>query len=433
MKALDLHHGDLRDVLPLYPDASFDATIPDPPYHLETIQARFGRPGATHGGGTGMLGRAAAGFMGQAWDGGDVAHDPATWTEHLRVLKPGAWAAIFHHPRTYHRLGRAVELAGFEVRDCISWLYATGAPMGNQRLGGRGAPDERGTRLKPAHELILLAMVPLEEGSFLRQFAATGTGYMNIGPCRVPSDGGRERPGEGLQDRRYHDRGSTDFSMLPGPRGGDPAGRFPPNVLLSHGADEDGYDACADGCLPGCPILELDRQSGGGRGQKSGGTRTTALGILNDDGWEPTPQPLPEPRGRGGASIFFPTFRFQAKPSRKEKEWGCDGIEPILMSRVNPGGLEREERFAPVMRRNAHNTVKPVELVRWLVRLVAPPGGRVLDAFAGSGTTGIAALREGRSFTGIELLPRPGHPEDRDHFTICRARCEAALLERLLS
>jgi hypothetical protein len=151
-------------------------------------------------------------------------------------------------------------------------------------------------------------------------------------------------------------------------------GRWPANVALTHPAD------CADGgCVDGCPVAELDKQSGtlsswmarnnhtiqdSGR-QVYGAMDSNPVGPQNQYG------------DTGGASRFFPTFRYQAKPSTREKNTGVDD-------------------------RNTHPTVKPVELMRWLTRLITPPGGTVLDPFAGSGTTLVAATLEGFDTVGIE-------------------------------
>lgn len=417
-----LYLGDCAEILRAWPGSSVDAVITDPPYEL--------------------------GFMGKSWDASGIAYDPALWAEVLRILKPGGHLLAFGGTRTYHRMVCAIEDAGFEIRDSIHWIYGSGFPKSydvgkaidqaggsspaeqsavlraaRERAGltrdqvaamvgcttssvrdweegrarGAGRPvehivpsaqyrarladllgytaDERaiagvrtdrrgdgtviglghsgveyggpvtkeagrwdgwGTALKPAHEPIVLARKPLA-GTVAVNVLEYGTGALHIGACRVPPTGeSRPRVDEASQERRYTERGSTNLAALPGAwSGGDPAGRWPTNIVLSHPPrvvdGEAVGDACASGCVEGCPVRELDRQ--------------------------------------GGASRFFPTFRYEAKAPAHERPRLPDGT--------------------------AHSTVKPLALMRWLVRLVTPPGGAVLDPFAGSGTTGEAAVIEG--------------------------------------
>lgn len=224
--------------------------------------------------------------------------------------------------------------------------------------------DGWGTALKPAHEPIVLSRKPLL-GTVVETVLEHGTGALHIGACRVPPTGeSRPRVDEASQERRYTERGSTNLAALPGVRGGDPAGRWPTNIVLSHPPRVvDGEvvgDACASGCVEGCPVRELDRQGGTRKSgklephHKRTAPRLGHGGAYGDE---------------GGASRFFPTFRYEAKAPAHERPRLPDGT--------------------------AHSTVKPLALMRWLVRLVTPPGGTVLDPFAGSGTTGEAAVIEG--------------------------------------
>ena len=191
-----------------------------------------------------------------------------------------------------------------------------------------------------------------------------GTGALNIAGCRVePTGESRQREGEPSQETRYTDNGGTDFAALPGVRGGDPAGRWPPNVLL-------GPEAAA----------ELDRQSGSvassgtyAKGSRSVGAKDGAASIPLDG------LTAPQYTDAGGASRFFPVFRYEAKAASAERPRGDDGT--------------------------AHPTVKPVDLMSWLVRLVTPPGGLVLDPFAGSGATAEACIVEGFRCVLVEKDP----------------------------
>lgn len=361
MGSWEVRQGDSLEVLRDIPDNSVDSVVTDPPYEL--------------------------GFMGRSWDRSGIAYRVELWAEVLRVLKPGGHLLAFGGTRTYHRMACAIEDAGFEIRDCIMWLYGTGFPksvdvslaidkalgavrrtirvplqeVGNPKSirGGHGVPggdrpwmqrarergyhetasrepvtDEAarwqgwGTALKPAVEPIVLARKPLAERNLALNVMAWGTGALNIDGCRIGIDGGA-----GVYDTLA---------------GAEPKGRWPANVILDEVA-----------------AAMLDEQSGvsvsrGGAGDKA------------------------------GASRFF----YVPKASVAERTHG---------GRVD----------------NAHPTVKPLALMRYLVRLVTPPGGVVLDPFAGSGTTILAAVLEGFSAIGIE--------REAEYCEIIRQRMEAGV------
>lgn len=285
-------------------------------------------------------------LIGLGWDTFSSAREFQEWTtgwgrEALRVLKPGGYCLAFAGTRTYHRVAAGLEDAGFRVKDMVNWLY------------GSGFPKNRATGLKPAHEPIAVCQKPLA-GTVAATVARYGTGALNIDACRV----GNERRVTGPP------RGSGNPTSLPvfrtEYRSKAVVGRWPANLVLIHADD------CEDhACSPSCPVVELDRQSGHPRSRPSVSTSYT----------------LPRERGRrlpsdgrtynhndeGGASRFFCT----AKPSPRERGEG-----------------------------NTHPTVKPIAAMRWLVRLVTPPGGVVVDPFCGSGTTGLAAVAEGCRFVG---------------------------------
>lgn len=428
-----LHLGDSLAILPTLPDASVDAIVTDPPYEI--------------------------GFMGRAWDSTGIAYNTELWRHCWRILKPGGHLVAFGAARTGHRLAVAIEDAGFEIRDSIHWIYGSGMPKGQdiaklidrrrddraqvlqvtawlaaardtagwtnrqidalfgtngmaglwttqgkaaivprpeqwdrlrtelgfddssvrplvdglnarkgllgeawsarELVGRRVAPqrkshdlygdysgDDRITRsatesarqwegwntqLKPAHEPIVLARKSTGYDSTVANVLLHGTGALNIDGCRT----------EAGQD--YLEKCASVVGIASprnGATGGErtgiredsshPAGRWPTNILLGHGAD------CTDaGCAPGCPVAELGQQA-----------------------------------------RFFPAFRYEAKAPASERPRTVDGT--------------------------VHTTVKPLALMRWLVRLVTPPGGLVLDPFAGSGTTLEAAALEGMHAIGIE-------------------------------
>jgi len=390
-------HADALDALRELPDASVDAVVTDPPYEM--------------------------GFMGRMWDASGIAYSVDLWREALRVLKPGGHLLAFGGTRTVHRLTSAIEDAGFEIRDGIDWLYGSGFPKsldvskaidkaagatrteggrewsGGQRSAGilgdnlgtqtrtiydAPATDAAarwagwGTALKPAREPIVVARKPLA-GTVAANVLAYGTGALNIDACRVPATDKAKFPtGHSKATGAAYAQDEYSKSWTAG-EDRNPAGRWPSNVVLSHvPLIEDGQrvgDACADGCVPGCPVAELDAQSGVLTSGKMRPTRPigrrSVYGQNAADGYTTV-----ETYGdTGGASRFFPVFRYQAKAPTRERP------------RVN--GV-------------AHPTVKPLALVRWLVRLVTPPGGVVLDPFAGSGTTAEACLLEGFRCIAVE-------------------------------
>jgi site-specific DNA-methyltransferase (adenine-specific) len=358
-----LLHADCRVVMSNMGDETIDAVVCDPPYHLTSIVKRFGPGSAPQQFGTdGAFARAARGFMGQTWDGGDIAFDPTLWAEVLRVLKPGGHLVAFSGTRTYHRMACAIEDAGFEIRDMLEWLYGSGFPKG-------GLDDEgRGSALKPAHEPMCLARKSFK-GSAAGCVEAHGTGLLNIDACRVPSDevtgwgGARGGSDDATQSKgRNYRLGEGEARPV--------LGRFPANV-------------CHDGSLE--VVAQFPAEAKGGAypaqrganavyGASSGGS--DFVGSMGDS---------------GSAARFF----YCAKASRRDRNEGVGELAG-----------------------NIHPTVKPTDLMRWLVRLVCPPGGVVFDPFAGSGSTGKAALLEGRRFIGVEMTA--------EYIPIARARIEYA-------
>lgn len=370
-----LHLGDCLAVLRTLPDNSIDSIVTDPPYGLA--------------------------FMGKRWDY-DVP-GVEVWTECLRVLKPGGYLLAFAGTRTQHRMACRIEDAGFELRDMIAWLYGSGFPKSHNGAWG-------GTALKPAMEPITVARKPLI-GTVSANFAAHGTGGLNIDGCRVePTGESRERVGEASQESRYTDAGGTNFAAKPGIRGGDPAGRWPANVVHD-GSDEVGA------CFP-------HTKSGARRaGEYAGSSGSVSLGdhgtfssraIAASEGnaarffqsCRPDPDDLFDDEGFtavGERARFF----YCAKASRADRNAGCDALEkrPLHWSSgdANPGSFQSEGTDKSAQ--NFHPTVKPTNLMRWLCRLVTPRGGVVLDPFMGSGSTGRGALLEGFGFIGIEREP----------------------------
>ncbi len=406
--------------------------------------------------------------------------------ECLRVLKPGGHMLAFGGSRTVHRMTSAIEDAGFEIRDSIIWIHGQGFPknlnvgkaidkqLGKKREivgknpnhradsgmnyegvyagGNTGAAnitapasaeakrwDGWGTALKPSHEPIVLARKPFRS-TVAANILKHGTGALNIDGCRVGEDGATKRSGqtpypktaEGGEDRSESwARTGHDVEQVEG-------GRWPANLILSHGPDcepvgkgrlrgdrregsqgsrpagfvdtgAEAGDSKPSGplygdesvvlwnCAVGCPVADLERQSG-------------SVEFIGG--------PV-----EGGASRFFTTFRYEAKPSRIEKDAGLAGFEASTGGEATDRkdgskGLDNPRAGAGRTggAKNTHATVKSIELMKWLVTLITPPNGIVLDPFCGSGSTGCACVVEGFDFLGLEL--------DEKYAEIARARIE---------
>jgi site-specific DNA-methyltransferase (adenine-specific) len=282
--------------------------------------------------------------MGQKWDKHKSPAAYAEWcslwaAEALRVLKPGSHLLAFGGTRTFHRLACGIEDAGFEIRDCVSWLHSQGFPKSQKVAGFEGW----GTALKPSWEPCLIARKQ-PEGTIAANAAKWGTGGINVDRCRIETDdkfGGGKEGTSGFAAGYKHD----------GWKPGSDKGRWPPNVALDEQA-----------------AAMLDEQSGVLTSGKRKATNTKGFSdsAVFGSGKVVT---LPALSGdSGGASRFF----YCAKANKQERNG------------------------------NQHPTVKPVALMRWLVRLVTPIGGIVLDPFAGSGSTLVAAMEEGFEAIGIE-------------------------------
>lgn len=408
---VSVHAGDCRIVMQTLPECSVDAVVCDPPYEL-TRRAQAG------------------GFMGKSWDATGVAFDPTTWDRVLRLLKPGGHLLAFGGTRTWHRLAVAVEDAGFEIRDSIAWLHGSGFPKSRdvakaidaaagaerqivgttsagstslQRMsrvshGYRAAPTDVtpgeipvtvpatteaarwegwGTALKPAFEPVLVARKPLI-GTIAANVQEHGVGGININACRVSSGCASQsgRADEPSSSRRYSKQGAVNLAATPGPRGGSCLGRWPANAVID----------------PDQSVL-LDGQSG----PLISGANPTVRGsdkFRNAYGDFKGQQTSSPGRGTdvGGASRFV-TVADWTEGDRA----AVDQLSARFRYNPKAGRSERPEQNGV-----QHPTVKPLELMRWLVRLVTPPRGLLLDPFGGSGTTAEAALLEGFRCTIIE-------------------------------
>lgn len=390
-----LYHADCRDVLRGLPDNSIDAVVTDPPYALVSIQKRFGKPGsaAAKHGKDGLYARASAGFMGKQWDTGEVAFSEEFWAEVLRVLKPGGHVVAFSGTRTYHRMAVAIEDAGFEIRDQLGWVYGSGFPKSHNQ---KGDWEGWGTALKPAWEPICLARKPLD-GTVAANLAKWGTGALNIDGCRVEGESTVRVQGEA-------EIGFHGGNHAPGLVTGSTQGRWPANV-----------------CHDGSPeVLAAFPDTGPA---KAGGRSTGRnFGQEHDDVFTKDRERTGHNDNGGSAARFF----YCAKASRKDREEGLEGFEATHRPngnkwtdqdyRVTRGERPPSAESGP--RKNTHPTVKPTDLMRWLCRLVTPPGGVILDPFMGSGSTGKAALLEGFRFIGCE--------REDEYMPIAEARIAAA-------
>ena len=389
-------HGNNLEVLPTLADNSVDSIVTDPPYEL--------------------------GFMGKGWDSSGIAYSVQLWTECLRVLKPGGHLLSFGGTRTFHRVAVAIEDAGFEIRDNIAWLYGSGFPKSldvskaidkaagveykaepaagvgfmnssadgyNTTLNqltrvGESTPEAEkwngwGTALKPAHEPIIVARKPLE-GTVANNVLTHGTGALNIDGSRIASSDSLFRTGSvaSPENQTMHDGWQSPWRSDPEKVAeanqrtreksliADKLGRWPANIIL----DEH------------------------------------TAGLLD---------------GQSDASRFF----YVAKASKRDRNEGLEGLpksQPVggadkwtETNRRRGEGVTREPSS------NFHPTVKPTALMEYLVKLVTPPNGTVLDPFTGSGSTGKAAILNGFDFIGIEMT--------EDYLPIIKARLQHAETE----
>lgn len=389
-----LYQGKMQDVIDnCIEENSIDSIITDPPYELN--------------------------FMGKGWDNSGVAFQKETWERCYKALKPGGYLLAFGGSRTFHRIACAIEDAGFEIRDTIMWLYGSGFPksmnLGLKMDKKQGFPDRGhridvanrfhpdgtlepngeilppyepktefgkkwqgwGTTLKPAFEPIIVARKPFK-GSLVDNVIEYGVGGLNIDECRIDYNG--EIPNIGGKGK--HTRGEGyGFKALGENCVANENGRFPANVILTY--DETDFDEVCGA--------------------------------------------FPSEKGNSASRYFY-----CAKASKKDRDEGLDKFEEkqVYGNDMNWGygnnnGDNFGERIANVKRKNTHPTVKSVELMQYLIRLVTPKNGVIMDCFMGSGSTGKAVMFENRErnanykFIGIEMV--------EEYLPICQSRIDYAL------
>ena len=367
-----IYNGDCQEGMKRIAPNSIDAIVTDPPYELN--------------------------FMGKGWDNAGVSFNKETWKKCLRVLKPGGYLLAFGGTRTYHRIACAIEDAGFEIRDCIIWLYGSGFPKSmdiekaiNKRDGIEfkskpakgvdfmnanddgwhntlnqleqiGESSNRaknwqgwGTALKPSYEPIIVARKPFK-GSLVDNVMKYGVGGLNIDECRVGDE--------------IHSVNINDFTNQHGNRFGN-----------------------------GEPIAKLGEKKVVGRFPAN-----TILDTQEGEGWR--------------------RYFYCAKASKKDRDEGLEEFEKDITDDGRNKPIDNPYLRGKTKRHNTHPTVKPTSLMQYLIRLVAPKGATILDPFMGSGSTGKAVMYENRergadySFIGIEM--------NTEYCKIAEARIEHA-------
>ena len=403
-----VYNGDCLEVMDKIDKCSVDSVVTDPPYHLTSIVKRFGKEGSAPAqfGTDGAFARASKGFMGKEWDGGDIAFQVETWRKCYELLKPGGHLIAFSGSRTYHRMAVAIEDAGFEIRDQCIWLYGSGFPKSHNVGNGWG------TALKPAHEPMVLARKPLSEKSVAQNVDKFGTGAINIDACRIEGEvkhpdtmpdfrdqGEQSKAAIGVDKLSFGQTSNakrkqlSDSDLLD-----NQTGRWPSNVM------HDGSEQIQE-IFPETSSTEVSRER-------------THKGIWTAGELADTEQFMPAYGDQGNASRYF----YCAKTSKDERNSGLHGFETKMMG-MSGGAQSVGEGYDKgqdiglnkvIASKNTHPTVKPVELMRYLVRLVTPKGGLVLDPFMGSGSTGMGAREEDFKFVGIE--------KEEEYYEIAKAR-----------
>lgn len=342
--------GDCLQYLAQIPDNSIDSVVTDSPYGLGeapdpivVFQAWCrGEVYEPKGGG----------FFGKKWDA--FVPQPPVWRECRRVLKPGGFLLSFFGTRTYDWGAMSIRFGGFDVLDQVDWLYGTGMPKGGKFDAGEDWEGWK-AQLRPGHEPIVVARKPIE-GRLSDNVREHGTGAFNV--KGAPAN----------------------------------AGRWPANVALTC--------ACEGECQPGCAIAELDKQSGftkSSAGEQRIVRQSSSTALWHGMGAQGNEHVFQGYGDEGGASRFF----WSAKAPASERWTYCKQCEQVFTNHKDRFAEHEDHRDQLV----THPTQKPLKLMEWLIRLVTQPGGVVLDPYCGTGTTALAAKRQGFNFVTCDLSP----------------------------
>lgn len=408
-----IYNGDMLDMLQVIEPESIDAIVCDPPYEL--------------------------GFMNKSWDSTGIAFKKETWQNCFEVLKPGGYLLAFGGSRTYHRIACAIEDAGFEIRDCVMYLYGTGFPkscniglaidkkngvesevlgVGKSGCNSRAYQSEKpttagnydikkaqnewqgwGTCLKPAYEPIIVARKPFK-GSVVDNIIKYRVGGINIDGCKIGNEKRTQFSGKS-NGRIYseYSQKNAHFETV--------EGRFPANVIT------DGSEEVAKGMPNTTSQYNPEKKHQNEINRENEDILKYGYKQRIETGFNDS----------GSAMRYF----YSAKASKKDRDEGLDAFEERKTTdgciRAN---VETARKFGAnsALRKNIHPTCKPTELMQYLVRLVSPKGATILDPFMGSGSTGKAVMFENRErdanykFIGIELTD--------EYLPIAQARIEYA-------
>ena len=463
-----LYHGNMLDMLNVIPSNSVDSIVTDPPYGLTTIVKRFGKENSAPAqfGSDGAFSRLSKGFMGKEWDGSGIEYNVETWKKCYEILKDGGYLLAFGGTRTYHKIASAIEEAGFEIRDCIMWIYGSGFPKSmniskgleaREKYGkantrtkrvveqscegeaykikqtNNGAMDEViettrkhylpstelakkwqgwGTTLKPAYEPIIVARKPFV-GSLVNNVIKNGVGGINIDECRIPFEDTknpatnplyRKEAGYKLPVKGLKSNGVVGFTSSKNEV--NKLGRFPANLILTY--DDNTYkEVCSGFPITSGGKIKLNsevKRKGIKEDGSSFNSKTCGFDVNKGTG-------LCNYGDSGSASRYF----YCAKASQKDRNEGLEEFEDkikVFIGKSSSSSKEMkdiEKRFTTITK-NTHPTVKPTQLMQYLVRLITPKEGTICDPFMGSGSTGKAVMYENKErdanykFIGIELM-----------------------------
>lgn len=370
---INLILGDCLEKLKELDSNSIDSIVTDPPYGLA--------------------------FMGKKWDY-DVP-SVEIWKECLRVLKPGGHLLSFGGARTYHRMAVNIEDAGFEIRDQMQWIYGSGFPKSHNL---KNEWQGWGTALKPANEPICVARKPLEKGlTIAENVERWGCGAINVDGCRIEtSDKINSTTNQNIRGHMIGSGNSererdTVYSQ-------HPQGRWPANVIF----DEEAADMLDEQVK-----TTMKMHGAGNKKTRTAGDGKQSNSMFGIEAGAPTVH-YDHGEDSSKASRFF----YVAKASKRERNAGLEGMPKKLGGAISGKETRPDRPPNHTMRENFHPTVKPIKLMEYLIKLVTPPQGTILDPFMGSGSTGVAAKNIGFSFVGCEM--------NCDYFEIAKKRIEGA-------